>query len=123
MDTKELEINLLKKKGYYIAEIDGLECKNLNSCLDKIAEAFRFPEYYGHNGAAFRECINDLDWIEMDNYALVIKNSRFLIVESNDDKEYFKSLLEEVTFEWANVPNYNGEEIYRKKSDFLVLYY
>jgi RNAse (barnase) inhibitor barstar len=112
----------LKENGFFVGIIDGNECNDLKSFLKNIGIAFHFPDYYGQNLNAFYECINDLDWIDENKYALVIENSKsFLSNEpANVRSEIIKSLYD-VSQEWANVPNFAGEEKYRKKSEFKII--
>lgn len=106
---------------YFEAEIDGEKTKTLIMFLNEIAIAFKFPGYYGKNINAFAECINDLDWIPEKNYRLRIMNSKlFLSEETADTKKNILDLLTNVRKEWANVPNYPGEDKYRAKADFQI---
>jgi hypothetical protein len=117
------KINNLRNSGYYVAILNGAECKNLTTFISSVARLFQFPSYYGHNINAFIECINDLDWIAESNYALVIDNSAILMSNDNDDnRRYITELLEKVSKEWENVPNYQGEDEFRHKADFKVIY-
>jgi len=70
---EQQEIHDLKDKGYYIAVLDGSKTLDIQSFISNIAQSFRFPDYYGNNMNAFRECINDLDWLSEANYALLIQ--------------------------------------------------
>ena len=65
---------LIPKEGCYVAELDGAKAKNIDSFLREIAKSFRFPDYFGFNYNALLECLNDLDWIQEENYALYIRN-------------------------------------------------
>jgi RNAse (barnase) inhibitor barstar len=106
---------------YYIAVIDGSANKTLKSFIKQIGKAFNFPSYYGGNLNALNECLNDLEWINKPNYLLVIKNSKeFLSKESEEIRSHIYSFLDRVSKQWANVPNYDGEDQYRKKADFRV---
>jgi len=106
---------------YYIAVLDGSDCKTLKSFLNNIGKAFKFPSYYGKNLNALNDCLNDLEWLDKPNYILIIKNSKeFLSKESEETRNHIFSFLERVSKQWANVPNYEGEEIYRKKADFRI---
>ena len=118
-DTLIAELNTNK---YFIGIIDGKKVKTIKSFLIEIAKTFKFPSYYGVNMNAFYECINDLDWIEEKKYALVIDNSsEFLKDEDTKVKEDILDTLQQVRREWANVPNYEGEDQYRTKSDFIIV--
>ena len=61
---------------YYIAVIDGFDCRTLKSFLKEIGRAFNFPPYYGQNLNALNDCLNDLEWLDKPNYILIIKNSK-----------------------------------------------
>jgi RNAse (barnase) inhibitor barstar len=113
----------LKEKGYFIGVIDGAKVRTSESFIIEIGNAFKFPSYYGKNMDALAECINDLDWLEEKNYALIIENSsQFLIDETETNKKYILNFLEKVHKEWANVPNFEGEEEFRKKADFKIIF-
>ncbi|MEI8278172.1 MAG: barstar family protein [Bacteroidota bacterium] len=115
-------INEYSDKGYYIALLDAVNCPTLNSFVIQIGVAFRFPSYYGKNMNALDECINDLDWLEEKNYVLVVSHSKlFLAKETKKLREEMWQLLEKVRFEWASVPNYDGEDMYREKADFVII--
>jgi RNAse (barnase) inhibitor barstar len=111
----------ISDKEYYIAIIDGANCGTIKSFLKEIGKAFRFPSYYGQNMDALNDCLNDLEWIDKPNYILIVKNSNeFLTEESQETRGRILTFFQEVSMEWANVPNYSGEEIYRKRADFRV---
>ncbi len=121
MDNKEIDD--LKNKGYFIAIIDGAKCKDLKSSIATIAVAFKFPDYYGENLDAFDECINDLEWLDESNYAIVIQNANlFMDGDTKDNKLYLMNWLNEVSNEWAGLSNYKNEADFRRKADFKVIY-
>jgi len=111
----------ISDKEYYIAVIDGTACSTMKSFLKEIARAFKFPSYYGQDMNALNDCLNDLEWLDKPNYILVIKNSKdFQSKESKEVRDHVFYFLESVSKEWADVPNYEGEDQYRKKADFRV---
>ena len=111
----------ISDREFYIAVIDGANCKTVKSFLREIGLAFKFPSYYGQNMDALNDCLSDLEWLDKPNYILVIKNSKdFLSKESKEARDHVFSFLESVSKEWADVPNYEGEDQYRKKADFRV---
>lgn len=116
------DIDELRKNDYFIAEIDGLKCPNLESFLKQIGIAYKFPEYYGNNMNALWDCLCDLSWLNQENYALIIKNAdSFLIDERKEIKSDILSFFLRVADDWRNVPNYPGEDKYRNRSDFILL--
>jgi RNAse (barnase) inhibitor barstar len=46
--------------------------KTRKEALAHIAEVFKFPDYFGHNLDALDECITDLEWINADNYVILL---------------------------------------------------
>lgn len=116
------EVSNVYGHDYYVGEIDGTKCQTLKSFLTEIAIAFNFPSYYGNNINAFWDCIGDLSWIEEKQYALVIRNvHNFLKSEDEDIKSYIFDLLQKVAKDWANVPNFEGENKFREKADFKII--
>jgi RNAse (barnase) inhibitor barstar len=117
------EFNDIIGDDYYIGQIDGKKCNTLKAFLVEIAIAFRFPDYYGNSVNAFWDCIGDLSWLEAKNYALVILNARdFLKDEDDSTRIDIVNLLQKVANDWANVPNFEGEDQWRQKADFKVIY-
>jgi RNAse (barnase) inhibitor barstar len=111
----------LETGKYFIASINGEQCKTIESFLDEIGKAFSFPKHYGRNMNALKDCINDLDWINKDNYILIINNFESFIIKNKEDREDVIKFLNRVSEEWRNVPNYEGEDESRKKSDFVIV--
>jgi RNAse (barnase) inhibitor barstar len=112
-----------KEKNYFIAEIYGKECLSLNSFLDSIARAFKFPDYYGRNINALWDLIGDLSWLNESNYLLVIRESGFFLKDENENtRRDIYALLERIAEDWRNVPNFENEDQFRKRSDFRVIY-
>ena|SRR5690242_15573030 len=112
-----------KNDNCYDVVIDGNKCKNIHSFLEEIGAAFKFPDYYGVNLNAFWDCIGDLSWLKANNYCLTIENSKaFLSEETRKAQKEILDLLERVKQDWSNVPNFEGEDEYRKRSDFQIFY-
>lgn len=111
----------IDKELYYVAIINGANCKTLQSFLGEIGKALKFPSYYSRNLSSLDECINDLEWLDKPNYILIIHNSKeFLKSESIDLRDHILTFLTNVSREWANVPNFKGEELQRRKADFRI---
>jgi RNAse (barnase) inhibitor barstar len=112
----------IKFENSFIAELDGEKAMTVEEFLSEISKAFKFPDYFGNNYNALEECLNDLDWINEDNYILVITNYDYFLKNENEKTLLDTlSILNGVAFEWANVPNFDGEEQFRKKSEFKIL--
>ncbi len=89
------EIRQVIDDGYFVGVLDGAKSNNIKSFLINIAIAFRFPDYYGENIKYLLECINDLDWLNETNYALIINNSDlFMSGDTVENKTHIINLLE-----------------------------
>jgi len=119
-----MEINIDIKDSYYIASIDAADCKTLKEFLQHVRSAFKFPEYYGQNYDAFLDCINDLAWLNKENYLLIINNSDLLLCDEQDKGELveLKNEFLEITNNWKLGPEAEGDDSERKVSVFKVLY-
>ena len=61
----------LKNRGIQVFYLDGREICDKQSFLHKVAEAMKFPDYFGYNWDALDECITDLDWCPAERYILI----------------------------------------------------
>jgi RNAse (barnase) inhibitor barstar len=108
-----------ESENAFIAILDCNRCKTLSNFLDEIGRVFIFPNYYGKNMNALDECINDLEWINSLQYTLVFeKFENFLIDESEETFVSIIDFFSRVSKEWYSVPNYEGEDTFRKKALF-----
>lgn len=62
--------NKAKTTTYDISNI-----KNEQEFISAIAEAMRFPQYFGHNWDALYDCLTDMSWDDAKGYTLVLTYS------------------------------------------------
>jgi hypothetical protein len=118
-----LEQYHLSAESTFIGVIDGRKSKTLDGFKQEAKNAFQFPDYFSDNMNSFHEIINDLSWLNKSDYLMIITFSdEFMKSETESERQYLKNFLSEVSEEWNNVPNYQGEDEYRKKSRFIVHY-
>ena len=111
----------ISDKDYYVAILDGADCRSMRSFLKQIGNVFNFPPYYGQNINALNECLNDLEWLNKLNYILIVTASgKLLCDEPKETRDHMLAMLEDVSKEWDSVPNYDGEDVYRKRADFRI---
>ncbi|AZV42996.1 ribonuclease inhibitor Barstar [Peribacillus asahii] len=84
----------------FVAMIDGQKCRNKKSFFKEFAKKLKFPDYFGDNWDAFDECLNDLEWLDAEQYVLFIEN--FNLIFENDEKnlEIFLNILVDTVGEW-----------------------
>jgi RNAse (barnase) inhibitor barstar len=71
--------------------IDIEENETKESLLDKLANAFEFPNYFGRNWDATHDCLKDLSWLPKERYILVVNNASQLL---SDNQELIGNLIE-----------------------------
>lgn len=107
----------------YVGIIDGNKTQVLSNFMKEVSLAFNFPNYYSGNMNSFLEIMNDLSWLDANDYVLAITESdKFLQDESVKERSEIKDILNKISKEWSNVPNYEGESEYRKQARFIVHY-
>ncbi len=107
----------------YVGIVDGNKTQVLSNFMNEVSLAFNFPNYYSGNMNSFLEIMNDLSWLDANDYVLAITEShKFLQDESVNERVEIKDILNKISTEWSNVPNYEGESEYRKQARFIVHY-
>lgn len=61
--------------GFYVAEIKAESLGSADQLFDALADAFRFPDYFGRNWDALNDCLGDLAWIDPAKVLLLIDGS------------------------------------------------
>jgi RNAse (barnase) inhibitor barstar len=86
---------------YAVVPMDLRGCGDGRIGMARIAEALRFPDWFGANWDAFADCLNDLSWWPSPGYVLVLEH----VGEwRTHDRESFDSVLEilgEAAARWA----------------------
>jgi hypothetical protein len=81
------------------AETAGLACfqvsfadaDRIGRALGKLGQALGFPDWYGQNLDALKDCLTDLSWCQAPGYVLIISRSEILYA---DDPVGFQALNE-----------------------------
>lgn len=108
-------------EGILLLELDGTSMTSQDGFYNEFEVVLKFPDYFGRNGAAFDECITDLEWLPADGYLLIIKNSEYLLNEESDDIfAAHLSALNRAGEEWAT-PITQGEEWDREGLPFHTI--
>ncbi|WP_407636660.1 barstar family protein [Kurthia huakuii] len=81
----------------------------------EFAEKFSFPNYFGKNWAAFNECLNDLEWLEADEYVLIITNFEHLLAKKPNERDIFLEILKSTMYQWTFQMDTSFQVIVRHK--------
>ncbi len=80
---------------------DLSDCRDKPALLARIAEALRFPEWFGHNWDALADCLTDLDWMPARGYVIVLDGADALRTESPAEFAAAVEILAESAHDWA----------------------
>lgn len=117
------DITLQLRKSHkesVIKVIRGRKSETLHDFFNESAAALQFPYYFGENGAAFSECITDLDWLEGDAYLLLIDDAHAFLQDSEEDFHIILHYLESANEEWLTPNKYIPRQ--RQPTPFHVLF-
>jgi RNAse (barnase) inhibitor barstar len=85
LTVKEIE-RLKQDKGTKVFAFDGDRIVDSTSLFQEFATVMQFPEYFGHNWDALKDCLTELDGHEVDRYIITIdKLDRFI---ANDTSQW-----------------------------------
>jgi RNAse (barnase) inhibitor barstar len=97
LTIKELE-RLKQDKGTKVFVFDGDRIVDNTSLFQEFATVMQFPEYFGHNLDALKDCLTELDGHEVDRYIITIdKLDRFIANDSSQWTDFLdvcKSVVE-----------------------------
>lgn len=79
----------------------GRRCATRESLLQEWAAALQFPYYFGHNWAAFEDCLNDLEWLNGEGFVFVISNFNDVLASDEKWSDTFLRILEKAAREWS----------------------
>ncbi len=68
-------LQVAREQNFFVARANFTRPYTDKALFTEIADAFHFPDYFGHNWDALDECLADLDWIPSDNYVLFVDNA------------------------------------------------
>jgi RNAse (barnase) inhibitor barstar len=113
---------VLAEYGITARVLNGFRTCTVSSFFDEFALRLDFPDYFGHNWSALKDCLVDLAWLPGFAYVLVIYQSRYLLQKEEESKTAsFVRVIESAAKEWA-APISLGEDWDRPAIPFhLVL--
>ncbi|MGC4936177.1 barstar family protein [Gordonia sp. DT30] len=63
-----------------VRSIEGKDIEDVKTAFDTFRSALEFPDYFGENVNAFRDCVADLSWMHADVVWIVIQNADLIPV-------------------------------------------
>ena len=87
--------------GWQTVDLDLCQPVDKASLLSKLAEAARFPGYFGHNWDAAADCLSDLSWLPASGYLLVARCAEGFRYGHHDLDAVLVDVLLEVIDSWT----------------------
>ena len=84
-----------------VQELDGSRARTLDAFFSLCADSLEFPDYFGRNWLALKDCLADLEWLPADAYCLVFKNSDLLFDDEPIERSAFIATMKLAAEEWA----------------------
>jgi RNAse (barnase) inhibitor barstar len=86
--------------GFVLAILDGAAVDSRARFFQELAQALRFPDYFGHNWDAVYDCLTDLNWLPATGYALVVDGFDHLATNEPQQWEIGLKVLREACAFW-----------------------
>lgn len=82
--------------------IRGRKCGTVRDLHNEVAAALQFPDDYGENWDAMRECMFDLSWMPATGYLVVVLDVGSVLPPDDDGLRAFLGIFADATRAWAN---------------------
>jgi RNAse (barnase) inhibitor barstar len=90
--------------GFALAILDGAAVGSRARFFQELAQALRFPDYFGHNWDAVYDCLTDLNWLPATGYALVVDGFDHLATNEPQQWNIGLKVLREACAFWEPLP-------------------
>lgn len=86
---------------FAVLPIDLRGCADAEAAMDEIADALRFPEWFGDNLDALADCLGDLSWFPAEGYVLVLEHTAEWRAHESDTLDTVLEILNQTAERWA----------------------
>lgn len=73
-------------RGMFVASLRGSRMRKREGVFQQFSTLLQFPDYFGENWNAFKDCVADLDWLRTNRVLLVISHSDLLLTDGDSDE-------------------------------------
>jgi hypothetical protein len=101
LTIKEIE-RLKQDKGTKVYVLDGDRIVDSPSLFQEFATVMQFPEYFGHNWDALKDCLTELDGHEVDRYIMTIDRLDRFITSDPSQWTNFLDVCKSVVEYWQD---------------------
>lgn len=89
----------------HISVIDGENCSIKARLYKEFSNQLHFPDYFSENWDSFDEIINDLSWINANQYILFFKNFDLILSNESKDLAIFSECIADSIKSWNTGKN------------------
>jgi len=98
-DAAEIERKAVAQSLAFF-KIDLSDVASKEDFLRAVAEALKFPSYFGMNWDAFEECINDLEWNPARGYVIVLGSVEEFAQKAPGDFKMAGNIFKDAAKRW-----------------------
>ncbi|MER7947481.1 barstar family protein [Streptomyces sp. NPDC096079] len=92
----------------YVARLQGRDMPDEVSVFQNFQEKLKFPNYFGWNWDAFRDCLRDLQWLSSDHHVVIIESAEHVLSEDEDARRILFTALWHSGRRWSYVKRPEG---------------
>ena len=94
-------IEAARALDFSVTRIDLSGCRDKDTALDRIAQALRFPEWFGANFDALADSLGDLSWLPADGYLLLLEQTDDWRQADDENFATLLDILNEAAVRWG----------------------
>ncbi len=90
-----------RELGFFCVRIDGKTVPDKVALLKRLARELRFPDYFGGNWDALKDCLTDLpDWLPAPGYLIVFTDAAEVCRMKREDFAALEGILDSSAKFW-----------------------
>lgn len=104
-----------------LRKVHGDRIKSLDDIFNEFSAVYQFPEYFGCNWDAFDECMNDLDWINSNAFAMLLLNFDSMV--TNCEPHNIQVLIKILNNTCLNWKNGSEDGFQKRDTPFHIIFH
>ncbi len=98
--AREALLDAARANDFYVFRVNLTGIDSKARMLQALAEAMRFPDWFGGNFDALADCLTDLDGPDVPGYLVLLENCDALRAKAADDFALALELFDAAAAEW-----------------------